>query len=320
MAQTDSLLLRGHEGKTTFRVGEPIALEVACIDSSGNYLSLCYASLQVEPRTRGDLSFDAVDSSMLEDVLCGQYQVEFCGTPVDLHLPTVQRSSQPKWQEVTLDENFPMSRGRYSVTASLDSPRDSFSGKSQALEITLTDDPEWKTGILHFEDCNYNETLTVLHDARSAIAALRAHLGDCAKQNDYRDLTRAIAAIVWLDLESNHTETYRSIREFHRLHSGDTLRPPYRKEPAPIRRWVRARYRELVLETANQLVREYQSHPDKRGDPDYDHDFDEAFTNWQKSVIVGCVPFLNASEVQRLLRAAGRGDEYIHNALQYLGF
>lgn len=318
-AQTASLLLRGHEGKTAFRVGEPVTLEVACLDAGGNYISPCSATLRVEPRTGGKLALDPVNSFMLQDVLCARYQVAFCGTPVDL--PKAQQSSQPKWREVTLDEHFPASAGLYSVTASvdslLDSPFESFSAKPQTLEITITDDPDWKARVLQFENCKYDETLTVLPDPRNAIAALRDHLGDCAKQND-DILNNTIAAIVWLDLQSNHTEIYQRIREFHSIHSSDSFHSPYGREPAHIRRWVRARYRALVLETANQLVREYQSHPDKHGEADYNDEFDDAFTNWQKSITVGCRPFLSAPEIQRLLKAAGRNDEYIRDFLHDL--
>jgi hypothetical protein len=318
-AQESSLLLRGHEGKTTFRIGEPVKLEFACVDASGNYLSPCFATLRVEPRAGGKLALDPVDAFMLEDVLCAQYRVEFCGTPADL--PKVEQSSQPKWHEVTLDENFPASAGRYSVTASVDSSSDSPSGSSsakpQTLEITITDDPDWKAKVLHFENCKYDEALTVLPDARNAIAALREHLGDCAKQSDYA-LKVTIAAIVWLDLQSNHAGIYRRIREFHRPHSSDRPHPPYRQESPRIRRWVRARYRALVLATANQLVREYQSHPDKHGDADYNNEFDDAFKNWQKSITVGCWPFLSAAEIRRLLKATGRSDEYIRDFLHNL--
>lgn len=317
--QESSLLLRGHEGKTTFLVGEPVKLEIACVDASGSYLSFCGATLRVEPRAGGKLALDPVNSTMLQDVLCAQYQVAFCGTPVDL--PKAQQSSQPKWHEVTLDENFPVSAGRYSVTASAesssDSPSESFPRKSQPLEITIADDPDWETKVLRFENCKYDEALTVLPDARNAIAALRDHLGDCAKQSDYA-LKSAIAAIVSIDLQSNHAEIYRRIREFHSVHSSDSIHPPYRQERARIRRWVRARYRALVLETANQLVREYQSHPEKRGDADYSNEFDDGFANWQKSITVGCQPFLSAAEIQRLLKAAGRSDEYIRDFLHDL--
>lgn len=318
-AQESSLLLRAHEGKTTFRVGEPVILEVACVDASGSYLSLCFATLRVEPRAGGKLSLDPVDSFMLRDVLCAQYQVAFCGTPVDR--PQAQQSSRPKWHEVTLDEHFPASAGLYSVTASVNSlfgtPSESFSAKPETLEITIADDPDWKAKVLHFEDCKYDKTLTVLPDARDAIAALRDHLGDCAKQND-DILNNTIAAIVWLDLQSNHAEIYQRIREFHSIHSSDSLHSPQRREPAHIRRWVHARYRALVLETANQLVREYQSHPDKRSDADYNDEFDDAFTNWQKSITVGCHLLLSAPEIQRLLRAVGRSDEYIRDFLHDL--
>ena len=309
-------MLRGHEGKTTFRVGEPVTLEFACVDAGGSYISLCAATLRVEPRTGGKIALDPVNSYMLQDVLCAQYQVAFCGTPVDL--PKARQSSQPKWHEVTLEEHFPASAGLYSVKASvdsfLDSPFESSSAKPQTLEITITDDPEWKAKVLHFENCKYDQTLTVLPDARNAIAALRDRLGDCAKQSD-DILNNTIAAIVWLDLQSNHTEIYQRIREFHSVHSSDSMNPPHRREPAHIRRWVRARYRALVLETANQLVREYQSHPDKHREADYNNEFDDAFTNWRKSITVGCLPFLSAPEIQRLLKAAGRSDEYIRDFL-----
>jgi hypothetical protein len=81
---------------------------------------------------------------------------------------------------------------------------------------------------------------------------------------------------------------------------------------------VRASYRSLVLEAANQLVREYQSHPEKHGDADYDNEFDDAFANWQKSITVGCLPFLSVPEIRRLLKTAGRSDEYIRNFLHDL--
>jgi hypothetical protein len=68
------------------------------------------------------------------------------------------------------------------------------------------------------------------------------------------------------------------------------------------------------LETAQQLVLRYRSHPDLHGDPDFQGDQEDGFENWHDvaaTLVGGADSYLTREEVARYLKEAGFSQKYI---------
>jgi hypothetical protein len=81
-----------------------------------------------------------------------------------------------------------------------------------------------------------------------------------------------------------------------------------------IRQWFDDQYRELLLETAQQLVLRYRSHPELHGDEDFQGDLEDGFENWHDaaaSLFGGADSYVSRDEVINFLKRAGRPQKYI---------
>jgi len=336
-AEDAHILLRPKDGKTWFHLGEPIALEAVCVNSTtGRYLLPCTVVLKAEgvsPGTR--LSADRIDQTTWLDAQSGALPPEprgECGN-VDNQLPS-KESSTPTWQEVTLEEPFPVYVGQYKIRANLAFDLEMaqrFGEKvkhssSDEIEIGLDDNLGWKDHLIHFQDCEYDDQLTLVPD-EEAIAALRKHLNDCTGTfpEPYAEL---LHKIVWLKMQVEQADLYSRMLEL------ESTRLPFRSEAEAdlqrlelaqarlsarsdanrIRKSFHDQYRELLLETAQQLVRVYKLHPELRGDQDFQSDLDDDFANWHDaaaSLFGGADSYISRDEVVGFLKQAGRSQQYI---------
>jgi hypothetical protein len=85
-------------------------------------------------------------------------------------------------------------------------------------------------------------------------------------------------------------------------------------EGARIRQWFHDQYRDLLLETARQLVIAYKSHPELHSDPDFRDNLENGFENWHDgaaSLWDGADGYLSRDETRDFLKQAGRSERYI---------
>jgi hypothetical protein len=336
-AQDIHIVLRAKDGKTWFHLGEPITLEAACIDqTTQRYLLPCSVVLKAEAISLGTrLSADRIDQMTWLDAQSGSLPPQprgQCGN-TDNHLPS-QQTKVPAWEEVTLEEPVPVYVGRYRVRANLAFDleiADRFGDKtghsaSDEVEIGLDDNLAWKNRLIHFRGCEYNVQLTLVPD-EEAITALRKRLNDCARTlaEPYAGL---LHEIVWLKMQVEQPDLYMRMLELERT------RLPFREEAdadlqkaelaqarlgaagdaSRIRQWFDDQYRELLLETAQQLVLRYRSHPELHGDEDFQGDLEDGFENWHDaaaSLFGGADSYVSRDEVINFLKRAGRPQKYI---------
>ena len=342
VAQEIHILLRPKDGKTSFHLGEPIEVETACIDPvSKQYLLPCSVVLRAEgtsPNAR--LSADRIDQLTWLDAQLGALPPEprgVCGT-ISNPLPS-QPSQKPDWRAVKLQEPFPVYSGQYKLKAVLayDWEISDRFGESQShsssdeMEISLDDNLGWKDHLTRFHNCDYDDLLTLVPD-QDAIRALRKHLDDCAVDDD-RSFAQLLYKITWLKMQVEQPKLYTRMLEL------ENIRLPFRGEDEAelqkreleearlgakadadrIREWFHDQYRELLLETARQLVAAYKSHPDLHADEDFESDLEDGFGNWHDAaatLVGGADSYVTRDEVTNFLKQAGRSTSYISTFLK----
>lgn len=341
LAQNIHILLRPKDGRTAFHLGEPIVLEAACIDpDSQQYLSPCMVFLKAEPPSDTRLSADRIDQLTWGDAQSGELPPAprgECGT-IDSALPS-GHSQIPDWRVVTLGEPFPVYPGEYKLRAALAfdlEVSDRFGqvqthSSSDEVEISLEDNLEWKSHLVHFSACDYDVRLTLVPDAE-AVAALRKHLSDCAKTwpETYAEL---LHEIVWLKMQVEQPKLYARMQELERsapaMRSEDEAglqqmeleraRLTAASEAKEIRKWFHDSYRQLLLQTAEQLVATYKAHPDLHGDEDFETDLADGFENWHDaaaSLFGGADSYMSRAEVINYLKRSGLPAKYIETFLR----
>jgi hypothetical protein len=150
------LLLRPEGSKTTYKLGEPIILEVSCYsDLPQRYTSPCVEStdpwltdaevIALDPKAK--LALDPVETRWIDMTLCPSAQYDMTG---DTGPPVVGGGSLPvvggevHWRMVTLFAHYPMSGGRFrirAVTRGATLPEGQvFTARSIPLEISVEDD------------------------------------------------------------------------------------------------------------------------------------------------------------------------------------
>jgi len=342
IAEDIRIVLRAKDGRTSFHLGEPIVLEAACLDPlSRQYLSPCVVALKAEPLSSdARLSADRIDQMTWEDAQFGDLPPEprgGCGT-IGNRLPSRQ-SQTPEWNTVNLGEPFPVYPGEYKLKAILafDLEVDGRFGEVQThsssdeVEVSLDDNLDWSNHLTRFSECGYDVHLTLVPDSR-AVAALRRHLSDCAKTwpETYGQL---LHEVVWLKMQVEQPKLYSRMLELERS------APPMRNEDEAalqqqeleqarmnaasdanqIRQWFNDQYRELLVQTAEQLVATYKSHPELRGDEDFESDLADGFENWHDaaaSLVGGTNRYMSRQEVLTYLRRAGFPPKYIEGFLK----
>jgi hypothetical protein len=342
-AQDIHILLRAKNEKTWFHLGEPITLEAACMDSTQqHYLSPCNVVLRVEAASAGTrLSADLIDQWAWGDAQSGSLPPQplpGCGT-IDNLLPT-QQSNVPAWQDVTLREPFPVYVGQYKITAKLAFDlemadrfgRSEEHSSSDEVEISMDDNLGWKNHLIHFHGCDYDDRLTLIPD-QDAITSLRKHLDDCAVTwpEPYAAL---LHEIVWLKMQVEQPALYARMLELEDTRlpfiQGDGEAKPdmealrqarqnAKGDANLIQRWFHDQYRNLLLETALQLVAAYKSHPELRGNEDFLGDLEDGFGNWHDAaatLVGGADSYVTPAEVTNFLKQAGRSSLYVSSFLK----
>ena len=147
------LLLRPEGGKTTYKLGDPINLEVSCYsDLPQRYASPCAESTDPDPwltnaeviplDSKGKLALDPVQTHWIGRTLCPSSQSIIDDLSVVERLPVV--AGEVHWRKVTLSEHYPMSGGRFRiriVTRGAMLPEgQGFTVTSAPVEITVEDD------------------------------------------------------------------------------------------------------------------------------------------------------------------------------------
>ena len=340
-AQEIHILLRPKGGRASFHLGESIEVEAACIDPvSKQYLLPCAVVLRAEgtsPDAR--LSADRIDKTTWLDAELGALPPEprgGCGT-ISNPLPS-QPSQKPSWRSVTLQEPFPVYSGQYKLKAVLAYDleiSDRFGepqshSSSDEIEISLDDNLGWKTDLMRFRNCDYDDQLTLVPD-QDAIRALRKHLDDCAVDDD-RSFAQLLYKITWLKMQVERPKLYARMLEL------ENIRLPFRGEDEAelqkreleearlsvegdanqIRQWFHDQYRELLLETSRQLVAAYKLHPDLRANEDFESDLEDGFGNWHDAaatLVGGADSYVTPDEVTNFLKQVGRSASYISTFL-----
>ena len=342
LAQEVQILLRPREGRTSFHLGEPISLEAACVATgTERYLLPCDVLIQAEAVSAGSrLTADRIDQMTWKDAQCGALPPGprgVCGT-ISNQLPSKQ-SQVPVWREVMLEEPLPAYAGQYRIKATLAidlevSERFGSAERHSAsdeIEIMVDDNLGWKDRLIHFHNCDYDDLLTVLPDA-DALAALRQHLDDCAVERD-ESFAEILHEIVWLKMQVEQPDLYKRMLELERSRPvlrGEDEADLQKREVAQaqlsaagdakrIHQWFHEQYRALLLQTARQLVHAYKSHPELRGDEDFQENLEIGFENWHNvaaSIFDGADSYVSRREVADFLKQAGRSQKYIAQFLK----
>jgi len=341
-AQDIHILLRAKDDKTWFHLGDPITLESACVNSAtGRYLLPCSVVLKAEGASIGSrLSADRIDQTTWLDAQSGALPprpLGGCGNTDNR--PPSEESKVPTWREVTLGEPFPVYVGQYKIRADLaiDLERAERFGEktkhssSDEIEIGLDDNLAWEDHLIHFHECEYDDRLTLIPDS-ATIAALRKHLDSCARTFD-EPYAMLLHEIVWLRMQVEQPDLYARMLELERS------RPVLRSEEESdlqkaelaqaqlsaggdanrIRQWFHDQYRRLLLETAQQLVLRYRSHPELHGNPDFQGDQEDGFENWHDApatLFGGADSYLSRDEVAGYLKQAGFSQKFIRRFLK----
>jgi hypothetical protein len=148
------LLLRSEGGKTNYKLGDAINLEVSCYsDLPERYTSPCVQDtdpwlrdadvIALDPKSK--LALDPVETRWITRTLCPSVQYVNDDTPGEagnVRLPVVGR--EVHWRMVTLSEHYPMSGGRFRIriaTRGAMLPESQvFTASSSSVEISVEDD------------------------------------------------------------------------------------------------------------------------------------------------------------------------------------
>jgi hypothetical protein len=240
---------------------------------------------------------------------------------------------------VTLQEPFPVYVGQYKISADLASDLEQAErfrertkhSSSDEIEIGLDDNLAWEDHLIHFRECEYDDRLTLIPDS-AAISALRKHLDSCARTFD-EPYAMLLHEIVWLRLQVEQPDLYARMLELERSRPvlrGEEEADLQKAELAQaqlsaggdanrLRQWFHEQYRRLLLETAQQLVLRYSSHPELHGDPDFQGDQEDGFENWHDvaaTLFGGADSYISQDEVAGYLKQAGFSQKFIGRFLK----
>jgi hypothetical protein len=233
------ILLRLESGKTTYKLGEPIFLEVSCFsDRPQQFISFCgddahgpnVAAGVVGLDAKAKVALDRVETNWIGMALCpaAQYEIDnLIGDPIGKGLLDV--NVEGRWMKLTLSDHYPMSAGRFRINVSTEGallPRGSlFFATSMPVEINVVDDPQWRAA--------------TLREAIETVKNLDPSAPDSARNAAYEKVQYMPdrEAMHWLISEKGYLspwETYpdraaaaKFLREYLEANSGDI----YLKEP-----------------------------------------------------------------------------------------
>ena len=161
---------------------------------------------------------------------------------------------------------------------------------------------------------------------------MRKHLGACVRTFD-EPYAALLHQIVWLRMQVEQPALYARMLELE--HNRPVLRGEeeadlQKQEVAQaqlsaasdanrIRQFFHDQYRGLLSETGQQLVLTYKSHPELRGDQDFQSDLEDGFENWHDAAATlfgGADSYLSREEVAGVLKQAGFSQKYIERFLK----
>jgi hypothetical protein len=293
------LYIRLEGGKTTYKLGEAIQVEVSCkSDSPQRYTSACGDNLAatgvevdaLDPKAR--LPLDGVETLWIGRTLCPTAQYQMDDLTGEDRLPVV--GGEVRWSQIPLND-FAMSAGRYRIRAVTRgaSLTDGyiFTASSTPVEVTLVDDPQWRAA--------------TLREAMQAVQALGLGAPQSALDAEYEKvrffpdleaLHWSISELGWLAEWERHPDraaVARFLREYLDVKVGNTdfkeliedvlalelaagspklyaravafqgaLGEPSPKDLRDLRAWLLRRYRQLLLEIARSMVTAHKRDPD----------------------------------------------------------
>lgn len=302
------VLLRTKGEVKTIHLGEPIAVEFACMVEPGREVeTFCWPQVEIKPVSGGArVSLEQSRHDLLDEALTASYPIGVCGTVPSPGKLTF--TAEPEWKSENIDAKFPVAAGLYEIHAQV-SDANGATYEAQPVQLEVIGDPSWHDRLLQLPGCTTDSALGVLPDEPRALATLRAHLAECAKENDFA-LREAIEQIVWLELQTKAPEILNKIQQREMTYIPDK---PMESE---VQRWMRARYRSLLLETARQLVEQHRHRPKNE---DLETDIEMAFTNWgemMRNFTDFDHPLLTHGEIAAFLRAAGYSEEDVRMFFQ----
>lgn len=307
VAQTDAtfkLLLRV-PGAENLYVGEPLIVEYACMTTDDAAVhSYCTPEFHVLPLdSTGKLTVDGFRKDSMETGLCGGYGWAFCGTEPGGggEVPLLTATAEPHWKMIEVSQHVPATAGRFEVSAAVNGM---LGGKdllaTAKVIIELTETSEQHATRLHYGGCITDSSLGVTPEP-DAVAALRTHLGECAKLGS-DTLRIALNEVVTLRAQTEPNINWFFMR-IAQLEGTDYPREAGSRsnstEKDEIRSALRKLYRESLRDTAKDLIRaKQQGEPVKAG-----------FRAWKdvasRPICARGQSFLSPKEVQATLRRAG---------------
>jgi hypothetical protein len=142
------VLLRKPRDRTAYKLGEKVELEVACIsDIVGQYSSECHAELDLASVDVGAmLTVDAIQTDWVGGVLCPGRTMGTCGSFI---LPPDRPvGNDISWTPVWPKKHFPVTAGKFSVTASVsgfDRATDQvIRATSPPVDVEVVDEQLWR--------------------------------------------------------------------------------------------------------------------------------------------------------------------------------
>jgi hypothetical protein len=153
------LLLRPEGGKTSYKLGEPIILEVACYSDLpqryDSYSASCWNrdsnelalnDAEVVPLdANSKIPVDPVQTLWIGRTLCPSTQYPLVDdTPANAQILV---GTEARWQKMTLTEHYPMSGGHFRIRVSIWG-QFGFTASSMPVEINVVDDPQERAATL----------------------------------------------------------------------------------------------------------------------------------------------------------------------------
>jgi hypothetical protein len=184
----------------------------------------------------------------------------------------------------------------------------------------VDDNLAWEDHLIHFHECEYDDRLTLIPDA-ATIAALHQHLDRCAR-TFAEPYALLLHEIVGLRMQVEQPDLYARMLELERSRPvlrGEEEADLQKAELAQaqlcaggdanrIQQCFHDQYRNLLLDTAQRLVLRYRSHPELRGNPDFQGDQEDGFENWHDTAATlfgEADSYLSRDEVAGYLKQAG---------------
>ena len=292
------LLLRLEGGKTTYKLGEAINLEVACNSdqpqqfTSGCGDSFAFTGFEVVPLdSKAKVALDRVETNWIGRTLCAFAQYQIDTLTGEGSLPVV--GVEVHWRKWTLSEHYPMSPGRFRIRlgtrGALLPSTDVFTASSAPVEITVVDDPQWRVATLRQAMQAVKALDPAAPDAASAaeyakvqympdLKALHWLISENGYESHWENHPNRAAVVKFLreyfDTKSWHKEAVEAVlalelaAESPALYARavrfqDALGKPSRNDLRDLRAWLLPCYRRLMLEVARSMVTTHKRFPDR---------------------------------------------------------